>query len=448
MNKALARIFTLLAASCLSASAATAGTIYVALASNMVRDGVEYRTVLEVSNPALVPHSFTTHFIEAFRDGTDRGDEVQAPIVVPPGRTLLFTGLGAEGARGMLEVTGDPELVFHARLVSVLDGVEDPVGGRVPVITSQNVVGGGQRFNVLGILRDERRETTFGIVNLAQAANQCSVDLIGADGVPRIQTAVLSLPALSANQWDDVLGIVGIGQATMIRAQVQCSGPAYAYAFVIDAESGTVAGIDVAQTAASQLTPPGQQLPCPAGGECFEWLGLLHRPTPGDETKTVLAALTPGSVFRILKLRLTVDIVGWDRDTAGIHNFFWLYRNIWTGNTFGYVNVRGPGSNKVSNLTNVDLPRGVVKTTRIDQALESGRTYHVDYTYDTRSGRIDTVILDSGGGVVAQMVDSASVNSIRQEGEGFFVQVGLKRVHSEVPSYGWNYRDLRLDFLP
>ncbi|HVS63064.1 MAG TPA: hypothetical protein VMT85_06120 [Thermoanaerobaculia bacterium] len=448
MRKTLLSILAILVAICLPTSAALAGTVYVALASNMVLDGIEYRTVLEVSNPALVERSFSTHFIEAFQDGTTRPDEVQTPFTVPPGRTLLFTGLSSEDQRGMLEISADRELVFSARLVPVTDDGSSGIGGRVPVISSDNLIQGGERFFVQGILRDDARATTFGLVNLAQIVNECSVDLVGADGSRRIDTAVLSLPPLSANQFDDVLQIVGIPQAAQIRAEVECSSPAYAYAFVLDSSDGVVSGIDVSQTGASLLSAPGQQLPCPEGAECFEWPGLLHRPTPGNETRTVMAELTPGSVYRTLKLRLTIDLVAWNRDTGAIHNFFWLYRNGWVGNTFGYTNVRGPGKDKVSNLTNVDLPRGLVKNVRIDQALQAGETYVADYTYDTRSGRIELLILDTSGGLVARLTDSVSTNVIRQEGEGFFVQVGLEGHFNEVPSYGWNYRDLRLDFLP
>ncbi|HVS15664.1 MAG TPA: hypothetical protein VMV46_17205 [Thermoanaerobaculia bacterium] len=450
MKKALLPLLGTISTFFLLASPATAGTVYVALASDMVLDGIRYETVLTVSNPSDQPRSFTTLFIEVFQDGTARDDGAGAAVAqtVPAGQTMMFTALSGGVPRGFLEITADPALVFSARLVPSVDGVKG-VGGRVPVISSDNLIDGGERFYLQGLRRDSARDTTLGLINLSQNPNQCTVDLVGADGGARIQTAVLSLPPLAAGQWDDVLGLVGLGSESEVRAEIQCGGPAYAYGLVLDAVSGAVSSIDISQTGASLLAAPGQQVPCPEGAACFEYPGLVFTPTRGNEIRTLKMVLEEGSVYSAIKLRMTVDLTAWyPGDPGGIHNFFWLYRNLWAGNTFGYVNARGPNKNKISNLTNVNLPKGVTKTTRIDGALAPNQTYIIDYTYDTRSGRIDTLFLDQTGGVVASLKDSTSANAIRQEGEGFFIQLSLEGHFSEVPSYGWNYRDLRVDFLP
>jgi hypothetical protein len=450
MNKALLTLLATTVALVLLASPSMAGTLYVASASDMVLDGIRYETELTVSNPSGQPRSFTTHFIEVFRDGTQRDDTGSAAVAqtVPAGQTMKFTGLSGGLPRGFLEIEADPELVFSARLVPTVDGIKG-VGGQVPVVTSENLIEGGERFYLQGLRRDANRETTLGLINLSQSANQCTVDLIGADGGARIQTAVISLAPLTAGQWDDVLGLVGLGHESEIRAEIQCAGPSYAYGLLFDSVNGTVVGIDVSQTGESLLSAPGKQAPCPDGAACFEYSGLVFTPTRGNETKTLKMVLPAGSVYRTINLRMTVDLTAWSsKDSGGIHNFFWLYRNTWASNTFGYLNVRGPNKNKISNLTNVNLPKAVTKTTRIDRALAAGQTYVIDYTYDTRSGKIETLILDRSGGAVARLTDSTSANAIRQEGEGFFIQLSLEGHFFEVPSYGWNYRDLRVDFLP
>jgi hypothetical protein len=443
----LAVLLALLGGTLLAAAPASAGAIYVALVADEVIDGVPYETVLEVSNPSNAPRSFVTYFVPSFEDGTDRPEDAQPDVkTVPPGRTLLFTGLPGASPRGLLELDADPELVVSARLVPV--GEDAGVGAQVPVISSRNLVEPGRRFHVQGLRRGPGVESLLSLINLAQTPTRCDVDLIGADGVARMDTTRLTLEPLSGNHWEDVLAIVGIESAAQVRAEVVCDGPAYGFGLVFDAERGSVTGLDLAQTADSQLAAPGDELPCPTGGACFEFPGIVHRPTAGDETRTVELELDEGAVYSAVRLQMTVELAQWNGPPGSIHNFFWLYRNEWSGNTFGYMQVRAPDRNKVAFHTNVDLPQGVVQTARIDKALPAGRTYRVDYVYDTAARRAQLLVFDESGGEVARLSSSTTTDRVRQQGDAFFVQLGLREQHSEVPSYGWTYRDLRVEFLP
>ncbi len=433
----------------LAGQPAAGGVVYVSLAADVELRGVRYTTELRVSNPTEIARSFTTHFIATNQNGTVRPDPFLPPSqAVPAGETRLFRGLTSGGSTGMVEINADQAWVFRARLVPVLAQVERD-GAAVAIVSSGNLVPGGRASFVQGLWRNPNRTTALGIVNLSKSENECSAELIGPQAQPLIPPAVLRLPPLSHAFFPDVLGLVGVNAQTEGRLELTCQGAAFAFAHVLNATTGEVLNLTLSTTGDSTLTPPGAQTGCPEGALCFEEKGVFHVPTVGDQVWERVFPIVPGQVFGRLRLQLTVQNGGWDVEQPdGLHNLFWVYRNVWRSNNFGYANLRGPNRNQLTNTTNVNLPAGQFKGTAVSATTTVGRVYKVDYTYDTTAGKIETILTTLDGTEVARIVDTASASEIVTQGIGFTIWCGQTRSNAEVPTLGWTYSDLSFQLLP
>ncbi len=432
-----------------AARPAAAGVVYVALAADAELHGTRYVTELKVSNPSGTPRTFTTFFIKTNESGTVRPEGATAiEQTVPPGESRIYRGLAPAATTGMLEINSDNVLVFSARLVPRVDD-SDKEGANVPVVSSANLVAGGKNATVLGISRGEDRATTLGLINLSKVENECRVEMVGAQGAALISPAIIRLPPLVQWFFPDLLGFVGREDDSEVRFQLNCQGAAFVFGHSINTETGEVVSLPPATAGDSTLTVPGAPSACPDGALCFTEQGVFHVPSRGNEFWKKKWPIAPGQVFKRLRVQITIQHGGWDRQTPDyIHNVFWLYRNVWMSNTFGYVNLRGPNRNEVTNTTNVNQPAGVIKKTTTKATLTPGQTYKVDYTSDTTAGRIETIVSTLDGTQVARMTDTASAAQIVTEGAGFEMWCGLERIHFEVPTYGWTYSDLSFQLLP
>ncbi len=353
-----------------------AGTVYVVMASDESINSIGYHTVLQVSNTSDSPRSFTTYFIKSFTDGTDRPEKPALRTeVVAPRTTFYYAGLSGGEAHGMLEVTGDDALVFSAKLVPRIGGGEG-LGERVPLISSNNVVPGGRTQHVQGVKRFGDLFTTYGLANISQTPNQCTADVTYANGLAAIPTTVLVLPPLSHQLWPDVLEAIGVVEGDGLRIAVTCSGASYSFGVLRQMKTGETSLLPLSETGSSLLVPPGEGPECAAGSVCFEQKGIYHIPSPGNEVFHINYPMAEGQIFRTLRVRLTFQHGGWDqKDPFGLHNIFWIVRNVWASNNFGYVNTKGPNFNQVLNNTNVDLPEGQNQKNIVNVALVPGETY-------------------------------------------------------------------------
>ncbi len=430
----------------------TAGTVYVALSSDTIINGTPYETEIKVTNPAGEEKLFTAFFIPSDWDSTARAEELELPVQrVPAGATRVYRGLNFGAPNGMLELTSAADLHFTARLIPKVNGGET-VGITLPVISSDNLFTGGQAMQIVGLRRDDMHRSGLGIVNLSKSLNPCNIKLIGAGGGQLISPTTLVMPPLSQFFWQDVLGLVAIAKGSEIRAEIMCEKESYAFGTVLDTVNGHGRSLLPAEDGKSLLTPPGVAAACPSGAVCFNEPGIFHQPRPGNEVWIRRYVMQPGLRYRQLRVKLKVTHGGWDRDQGGLHNFFWLARNEWKSNTFGYVNARGGNKSIFQNTTNVDIKqKGVTQRTPVNVKLIPGTTYEVDYTYDAAAGRITTILTNAANGnEVARIIEPATINGNRivTQGEGFFIECALKRVYQEVPTYGWQYADLEFQLIP
>jgi hypothetical protein len=434
------------------ASPATAGTVYVAMVSDSTAGGLTYESVLRVTNTGAEPHFFVVHFLPSFADGTARDEAELTPIGVPAGHTYVYENLSlGSGKTGMLEITGDDELVFSASLV-----VRGPDGATatapVPVVGSEQVFDGGRSLVIQGVQRDHQRLTSYGLVNFSHEDSSCDVDLFAADGAALIDTVTLAMPPLSHFFWRDVVAVAGLPSAADARFEAVCGGPAFAFAQVVDLGGGELASIEPSASLSSRLVPPGQEPPGPpeptpgeCGGDfCFEQPGVFFVPSPGNRVLRLPVPIPSGEFYSRLEIEMTVTHGGWfPGNPGGFHNFFWLFDGQWANGTWGYVNARGPGRGIVTSLHNVNLQQGRRATANL--LLQPGATYRLRYVYDAGAGTIETTFFDAGGAVLARMTDAAAARRIVFGSEaGAWLWFGLEGHFEEVPSYGWQYRNFVL----
>jgi len=235
---------------------AFAGTVYVPYAANFELGGVQYQTQIWAGNDypdilGLAEH----YFIPSFTDGTLREAEPTA-VWTMPGETRKISVL--EGM-GMLEVFASEEVHIQARLVPVGNEAFAGQGVEVPVISSSNVVPANQPVQLLGW---ERRAngaeaySNFGLINMGHETTECMVDVYRADGSLVLGDVALTFKALSHNQFDQVLGLLGETDALNWRLGVYCDQPFFPYLSVYYPQTGRITFVEGAASGRSELQRP------------------------------------------------------------------------------------------------------------------------------------------------------------------------------------------------
>ncbi len=208
----------------------------------------------------------------------------------------------------------------------------------------------------------------------------------------------------------------------------------------------------------AESSSTGTTARCPAGSECFFLPGTFHTADEATPTAEYNIDLV-GAEFSVVEVELDVVHSGWyPDDPGGLHNVFWLHRGqignfTWQGGVLGYVNARGPGRDLIRTRHDMDTPS-------LDDAhnfninnvvLEEGTDYHWFYRYDTLADEV-TVELSSDGAVIASGTDVPTAEAIVNNDNGFFIYFGngtdVELPGPEVPSLGWAFSDLRVEFIP
>ena len=144
---------------------------------------------------------------------------------------------------------------------------------------------------------------------------------------------------------------------------------------------------------------------------------------------------------------------GWNsQNPSGNHSLFWLHRGAccwpsWANNNFGYGNTFGPNRNEVRIGSNV----GGKHSVPVRVALQPGATYHVEYSYDWIARSIELTLTDKATGQVIKTPFLDAREPVVTDGSGFFMIYfghGAHEVGPEVPTYGWEYSNLRVEFIP
>ena len=446
-------LFAFLAA----APRAEAGAVYVPIASNQVIDGIRYQTQVWITNTGTGTGTFSTVFIPTVADGTNRNGVDPIPVNVPPGGTFFLRSTGPDGGRGLYEVTADPDMVVTARLVSILPSGEERLGATVPVLSAEDVLQPNETGHLVGVVRDQETVANLGVVNLGSTETTCTLQAFQLNAQQIADTAEVTLNPLTQVQFDDVLGLVGVGSIADSRFAVSCDDSFYAYSTLINVDTGDTTFIAPSTAATGEIQPPDTGPPapapgaCPANAECFNVPGTIHSPTRNNLVKRVSLPVPQGS-YRVVRLQLEVTLANWAQgNTSGLHSLFWFVRNR-NRDMIGFVATWGPRTNGVLLRHGFDEPQHEKERIVRPLALQPGQTYHFTYVYDTEQDFVELVVRQGGAnGTVVSRIGGGrpDVNRVTSSpGDLFHVDFGFTGSNpKEPPTLGWVYKNLNVEFI-
>jgi hypothetical protein len=433
MARFVVRCFLLTAL--VAASAAHAGTVYVPSPGLATLGGSTYETQISVSNTAIAARDVKQMLLANDTDGTVRAG-TPSTLTVQPGRTSVVKA--AASFRGLVELSGAGELRYAARVVGTGPG---RLGVYLPVITSDNMIAAGQTIALQGLLSGAGRTTSLTVVNVGQQASQCTINLLRADGSAVISPATVSLKPLSQRVFSDIFTGAAVSE---VRASVSCTKEFFAFALLADAATGELAYVGPSGSGESLLRLPGEAPGCPVTATCFDAKGIVHQPTAASPVKRVVFAPAAGTYK---KIRLTMDVTAgefWAQNPAALHMLFWLVKDR-NFNMFGYASFRGPATNQVLLRHGIGLTHP--NNLKVVQPLTvvPGKTYHLDYTYDTAGQVVDLAVSD--GSTVTHLTDNPNVGSFSFSAtEKIIIDMGFPGTNpDEAPTFGWTYRDLHVE---
>ena len=444
----MSRLFVLLSlVLCLLAPPALAqdGTVYVPLLMNVSKDGHRVVTEVTLTNFSNSRQTFTELLIPRNVNGVnlDRRDALTRSLGARSS-TSLQSSVG-NGGLAMVELTLPPEIVVTSRLV-VTSGV-DGRGAEVPVLSSDNLIPAGRKAYLQGWIRDlPNLRTDFHFINLGESSVNCTIVIQDTAGRLLHSGYSFGLGGLRLFSLSDALSLLNVNGLEQVVLSFDCDQPYFPFATVHDAQSGGVTFVSPAGSGASTLRAP-------TGGRIVhEEPGLFHRPTVGNESIRFNYSFPGNPTFSKIFLEMDFKHGGWNPfavpQVSDNHAIFWLHRGSrWRENVFGYVNAFGPESDFVKSATNAGQADMQSKAQSV--TLQPGVTYHVEYEYDTTAGFYE-VRITQGGQEIVRIRDVATVNTIRTIEGLWFVDIGHMpgAVGPEIPSYNWEYSNLRVEWVP
>lgn len=436
-----------------TAAPLAAGTVYIPFVVDRDLDnGTLVQTEIHLTNNSRNQiRGFTYLVLPAGSDGTERGEDDGTDILLQPLSTFVLREVVAPGASAMVEIIADNEISVVGRLVSINPDGSRNLGAVIPPIDSNSVINAG----VDGYLQGWRRiagqmATDFAMVNLGTSETTCAAFIQTATGTPLTNGIEFTVPPLSQRNFPDVLSLLGLQAVEGISAYFNCNQPTFPFSATFDFDDGELLFFPPSASGRSTLQPPGMTDPPIPGAMLFELPGLFHRPTIGNEQKRFNIPMPGNPVFSRIVIDMDFVHGGWQQPSNNNHNIMWFNRGtVWRSNNFGYVNSFGPGSNFIKLTTNANLPAGVVQTKQQGAQLFEGNTYHLHFEYDTAIDRIIVQVSQNGNNLV-NIVDVPTVNTIRTVDNNWFVSVGHgpDEEGPELPTYNWEYRDFRAQFVP
>lgn len=437
-----------------AASPASAGTVFVPFAADLVVDGIHYETQVWATNrSAGASRSLSTVFIPAGSDGTDRAGAAAHRVDVPANASLLLRGLAPNNAAGLLEISGAPQVSLSAQVLPTGNNLGRS-GTELPTISNLNALPANSTNLIQGLARGNQLKSDFVLVNLGSQGASCTVTATAANGTNLAPPARLSLPPLSMQRYTDALGILGQQAVSGARINFTCNQPHYGFAIKFDGSHAAVSVHQPAATLASTLgpnppPPPPPPAGCPQGALCFDRLSTPFVATRGGETYHRETLPTPDGEYRKLRLRITlVTTTEVAAPVSGLHMFFWLaiQRNL---KLLAFTAFRG--TNEVLFRHGVDVLAPFKEKIVEPFTFVPGRTYKADYLYDAANHRLELKILDAADALLLRIVDDTNVDRIRvAPQEDLVVDVSFRAGvnDNEPPSYGWQYKDLHVELYP
>ena len=328
---------------------------------------------------------------------------------------------------------------------------------------------GGSAVAMRGLQVGGGLTTNLGFVNLAAAANRCSLSVVGDDGKTLLPATTWTLRAFEERPFLDLFEGLEAFAGREATATVSCERAYSTFAVLADGSGETMRTVAAeklsgapAATAQAPLAPKAgacnaslaakAAAACSAGALCFDAEGVVHEPgpPPGPPTPVgrVAFAAPAGRATRLV-MSLDVKIGPWfPQEPDGKHLIYWFVvnKNI---DMPGLLYFRGPGKYEAFARHGVGLKHPQKIKVIKKWKAEVGRVYHVVNDYDMEHSHYTVTISDAQTGEVLVVLTSrpnvASYNI--KGGSKFIVDMGFfpGLVPTEVPSYGWRYSNVHVE---
>jgi hypothetical protein len=416
---------------------AMAGEIYVPFASNRSVDGTIYQTKVWVTNTGTAARRFDVRFISQNTDGT-QGADTGNQLSVPGGGTLLLGSVAPSGSLGMVEIIGAPQLVVNARIDAIGTNGSILSSANVPVAGGGNVMKANSTAHLQGLeLTGRGTLSDFGVMNLSNAAAQCTIKAWRSNGSQINQTSVVTLLPLSERHFENVLGALGEISVSDARVEVSCNKQFFPYAAVFKPGGPETNFVTSSFALDTDLVTGVGNTP---GAVVFEAPGLFLHAKSGDSFKQFDIPLIEG--VRYKKATMDFDLYV-DKFPNGIFAGVTAMRRTDKTLYYGLI-VRGGRSKTIIDMgVDDDILDG-------NSGPWKERTnYHVTFEYDTVSGRLNFKLLRNGSQVETL---NGPINhfDLSKNGKVFRVDFGQNGVADGAyfPPIGWKYSNLKVVLEP
>lgn len=298
----------------------------------------------------------------------------------------------------------------------------------------------------------------LGFVNLAPAANRCSLAVVGGDGMSLLPATTWTLRAFEERPFLDLFeGLADAFEGVEATATVSCDGAFSTFAMLADRNGETLRTIAAEKTAPAGMfdlaaKSTDKLAACTLGALCSDAEGLVHEPGPPPGPPNPVGRVSfpaPAGTATRLVVSLDVKVGPWyPREPSGKHLIYWFVidKNL---DMPGLLYFRGPGKYEAFARHGIGIKHPQkIKVIKKWQA-EVGRTYHVVNDYDMAGNHYTVTISDAETGAVLVVLSSRpNVSSyVIKAGAKFLVDMGFypNKVPTEVPSYGWRYSNVHVE---
>lgn len=323
----------------------------------------------------------------------------------------------------------------------------------LPAISSETRFQGGQTLSLRGLQASESVTTDLAFVNLAKAANRCTLSLADGNGFGIGPAVTFTLQASERRPFVDVFErLVDEAGVADAKATISCSREFSAYALLTDSARERVDLVSPEASHDSIRTLSAPAVACPAGAVCFDAPGVVHvpDPPPGPELPVGRVAFpAPSGATKRLRLSLDVKVGAWyPKEPNGKHLIYWFVvnKNI---DMPGLLYFRGPNKNQVFARHGMGLKHAQKIKIIKPFAAQPGRTYHVDNDYDMAAGTYTVTVTNAATGKVEALLRGKPnlASYTTKAGSKFFVDMGFPpdKVATEVPSYDWVYSNVHVE---
>jgi hypothetical protein len=420
-----------------SVAPALAGEVYVPFASNRSIDGTTYQTKVWVTNTGTAARQFEVRFISQNVDGT-QGADATTKLNVPGGGTLLLGSVAPNGSLGVVEISGAPQIVVNARLDAIGSNGAILSSTNVPAIGAGNVIKKGSTAHLQGLeLTNRGTLSDFGLMNLSNAAAQCTIKAWRSNGAQISQTSVVTLQPLSTRHFENVLNILGEQSVSDTRVEVSCDQQFFPYAVVFKPGGPETSFVTSSFALDTDLVSGVGNT---AGTVVFEVPGTYLHAKPGDSFKQFDIPLVEGVRYKKATVEFDVYV---DKFPNGIFAGVTALRRTDRTLFYGLV-VRGARSKAILDMgVDDDVVQGN------SGPWKARSNYHLVFEYDIPTSTL-TFKTFRGGSLVETLRGRINHFDLSKNGKLVRVDFGQTGVADGAyfPPIGWKYSNLKVTFEP